>query len=112
MVVLKPLKQERLGWFRRMYGLTAVNVKHVRPLRDRRDAFVCEWLNVTFENTPYGDSRWARVYYKADGYYFVSLVDRTDPAVGRAVVPRMMVLDSRLKPIAEIAPKVLVSRPR
>lgn len=103
-VVLKPLVLERLGWFRRMYGLTSVNAKQLRLLQRRSDAPLCEKFNAALRMS-FGDSRWAYTYYTLDGYYFLALVDRGDPRAGRVYHSGLFLLDSDLKLLATLVPR-------
>ncbi len=100
--VLKPLVQQRLGWFRRMYGLTALDPSKLRHLNGKGDAAVCQQLTAIIQPR----SPWTSVYYRADGFYFASFRDTTPP--GGETPPKagfIFVFDRELKPIAYIVPK-------
>lgn len=103
--VLKPLTQPRLAWFKRQHGLTELDARRLRPLTDARDAATCRQLDRLFAPSFFGQAPWEHVYYEAQGYYFASYRDTTDPRSGRAKVNFMIVLDRELRPLGWIAPK-------
>jgi hypothetical protein len=100
--VFRALSQERLGWFRRMYGLNEVEPRSLRPVQNPE---ACVQLSRLLQNSVYGQAPWAPAYYQAGGFYFIALRDTTDPRQGRRKVDHFFVYDASLRPIAHLAPR-------
>jgi hypothetical protein len=103
--VIRALSQDRLAWFRRKYSLTSVSPKHLRLLIDARNSDVCSRLNAFYANGMYSKPPWNHSYYTADGYYFASFIDKTNPKTGIPRMAHFAVFDGSMRLIARLSPK-------
>lgn len=103
--VLRAFTQDRLGWFRRKYGLTGIRPTQIRLLTDKRRTDTCTRLNSFYANSRYFRAPWKHAYYEAGGYFFASFIDTTDPRRSRTEIGHFAVFDSKLRLVAVLSPK-------
>ena len=104
-IVWKALAEERLGWFRKKYGLEHLRPRQLRALADGRNDVACTALNKFYETSFYMNPRFKRTYFRAGSYYFASFVDSSDPKKGRVHMNHFALFDAEFRLVATLKPK-------
>lgn len=95
--VFRALSMERMAEFREEHGLTRVNARNLKPLRSHRSAAVCQKLNAYYATSMFARAPWERTYFEADGFYFASFVDLTNPNPGSRRRGHFAIFDASLR---------------
>lgn len=95
--VFRALSLEHMAEFRKEHGLTRVNARNLKPLRSHRSANVCQKLNAYYATSMFARAPWERTYFEADGFYFASFVDLSNPNIGSRRPGHFAIFDASLR---------------